>query len=110
MVSVARKWLATGKNGRFLALLLLITTLLLAAPRLNGHLQAQDDNIPATYTVQQGDTLSGIVLRYFGLRGDANTQKAKEIAALNNLPSIHSIWQGQTLKLISPSSLSLIHI
>ncbi|MEM7118952.1 MAG: LysM domain-containing protein, partial [Chloroflexota bacterium] len=83
----------------FLALLFLITTLLLAAPSLTDNLQAQNDDIPETYTVQAGDTLSGIVWRFFRLRGVANINKAEELAILNGLSSINSIWEGQVLKL-----------
>lgn len=50
--------------------------------------------IPATYTVKKGDTLSNICKKELG-----NADKWREIAKLNNLANANKIYPGQILKL-----------
>ncbi len=75
------------------------TVMLLGALLMTSvvSIQAQADN--TTYTVTQGDTLSGILLKH-----QIPLTELHHVAEINQLSNIHQIFIGQNLKLTDNST------
>jgi membrane-bound lytic murein transglycosylase D len=67
--------------------------------RVQGHPQQIPDQF---YRVREGDTLSGIALRY--------NHSVRDLAALNNLSSENRILVGQSLRLLGAEPLEATHM
>ncbi len=65
-----------------------------ATPAPSTQNQTVKRNIPDTYTVQQGDSLTQISIKFYG-----NTNMVNEIMALNGMDDADKIFFGKVLKL-----------